>query len=145
MQWPRSIRVPLMSAAASMGEGAEQALEDVVVGSLELSPQWVSQHLRSSKPDQLRFLSAYGDSMAPTFSSGDVLLVDTGARSTAIDGIYVISAQQRLFVKRVRQRMDGTIEISSDNPAVKTTDVLNGDHQVDVLGRVVWVWNGKKV
>ena len=28
---------------------------------------------------------------------------------------------------------------------VLPVDVLDGTHQVDVLGRVIWVWNGKKV
>jgi hypothetical protein len=28
---------------------------------------------------------------------------------------------------------------------VKTVDVLNGGHNVTVLGRVVWAWNGRKL
>ena len=35
--------------------------------------------------------------------------------------------------------------ISSDNATVKTVDVLNGDHRIDILGRVVWCWNGRKL
>jgi hypothetical protein len=41
--------------------------------------------------------------------------------------------------------MDGAMEVSSDNINIKTVDVLNGDHQLNVLGRVVWAWNGKKL
>ena len=48
-------------------------------------------------------------------------------------------------VKRVRQRLDGSVEISSDNANVKTVDVLNGGSAVDVLGRVVWCWSGRKL
>ena len=40
---------------------------------------------------------------------------------------------------------DKAIEISSDNATVKTVDVLNGDHRIDILGRVVWCWNGRKL
>ena len=50
-----------------------------------------------------------------------------------------------MYVKRVRQRLDGTIEISSDNSTVKTVDVLNGGNAIDVLGRVVWCLNGRKL
>ncbi len=63
----------------------------------------------------------------------------------AIDGVYVMAANDRLYVKRVRQRLDGTVEISSDNATVKTVDVLGGGSSIDVLGRVVWCWNGRKL
>lgn len=33
----------------------------------------------------------------------------------------------------------------SDNATVKTVDVLNGGQSIDVLGRVVWCWNGRKL
>ena len=84
--------------------------------------------------------------MSPTYEDGDILLVDTGARDArSIDGVYVLEANQRIYIKRVRQRIDGQVEISSDNPTVKTVDVLNGEHNVTVLGRVVWAWNGRKL
>ena len=41
--------------------------------------------------------------------------------------------------------MDGIVEISSDNATVKTVDVLNGEHRIDILGRVIWAWNGRKL
>jgi phage repressor protein C with HTH and peptisase S24 domain len=74
-----------------------------------------------------------------------VLLVDTDMCDVKIDGIYVLKAHDRLFIKRVRQRLDGSYEISSDNPTHRTVDTLNGDHQVEVKGRVVWCWNGRKL
>jgi phage repressor protein C with HTH and peptisase S24 domain len=56
-----------------------------------------------------------------------------------------LEAHGRLFIKRVRQRLDGSYEISSDNPAHKTVDVLDGAHEVRVIGRVLWAWNGRKM
>lgn len=140
-----AINVPLLANAGSMGQGSDMLHDDVIMGSIALSPEWISKRLRPTTPQALRFIHAYGDSMAPTFEDGDVLLVDTGARDPAIDGVYVLEAHRRIFIKRVRQRMDGSYEVSSDNPNVKTVDVLNGDHAVDVLGRVVWCWHGRKM
>lgn len=140
-----AVNVPLLANAGSMGQGSDMLHDDVIVGSIALSPEWISKRLRPTTPQALRFIHAYGDSMAPTFEDGDVLLVDTGARDPAIDGVYVLEAHRRIFIKRVRQRMDGSYEVSSDNPNVKTVDVLNGDHAVDVLGRVVWCWHGRKM
>lgn len=140
-----TIRVPLLAVEASMGPGADLQGEDVMVGTLSLNPEWISSTLRPARADALRFIHGYGDSMAPTFNSGDVLLVDSEAKDVKTDGVYVLRAHERLFIKRVRQRLDGVYEISSDNPAHKTVDVLNGESPVDVVGRVIWVWNGRKM
>jgi phage repressor protein C with HTH and peptisase S24 domain len=93
----------------------------------------------------IAFIHAIGDSMTPTFNDGDILLVDVGIKEVKSDAIYVLEALDRLFIKRVRQRLDGQYEISSDNPNVKTVDILNGDNQVSIRGRVVWLWNGKRL
>lgn len=142
---PEGICVPLLANSASMGGGDELLENDVLLGTITLAQQFVTAKIRPTRIEALRFIHAYGDSMEPTFSSGDILLVDSGVREVKIDGIYVLSAHARLFVKRVRQRIDGKFEISSDNPTHKTVDVLNGDHNVQVIGRVLWVWGGHKL
>lgn len=142
-----AITIPVLAGSGSMGPGADVlGHEDVVVGHLTLSPSWVTKQIKPlSAQENLRFIHGYGDSMEPTFYDGDVLLVDAGVRECKVDGIYVLSANERLYIKRVRQRMDGSYEISSDNATVKTVDVLDGNNPVEVLGRVVWAWNGKKL
>lgn len=141
-----ALLVPLLANAASMGTGHELLNEDVLLGTLPLQPKWVQENLRPSSPMNLRFLHAYGDSMSPTFEGGDILLVDTGqVDPRVIDGVYALSANDRLYIKRVRQTLDGRLEVSSDNAKIKTVDELNGDNQVTVHGRVVWVWNGKRL
>lgn len=141
-----AIHVPLLANSGSMGSGMDALHEDVMLGSIALSEAWVSKRIQPTRTSALKFIHAYGDSMSPTFEDGDVLLVDTGVRDPHdIDGVYVLSANNRLFIKRVRTRMDNVTEVSSDNPTVKTVDVLNGDNALDVLGRVVWCWNGKKL
>jgi phage repressor protein C with HTH and peptisase S24 domain len=141
-----AVHVPVLANAGSMGFGTEMQHDDVLVGHIALSEQWVARRLHPSSHAALRFIHAYGDSMSPTFEDGDILLVDTGIKDPkTIDGVYVMAANDRIYIKRVRQRMDKAIEISSDNATVKTVDVLNGDHSIDILGRVVWCWNGRKL
>lgn len=140
-----TIVVPVLSNSASMGAGSELLEHDVLAGDLQLSQEWVSQRVKPSSVQALRFIHGYGDSMKGTFNDGDILLVDTGIRLVDIDGVYVLCAHDRLFVKRVRQRWDGQFEISSDNPSIKTSDLLDGREQLDVRGRVLWAWNGQKL
>jgi phage repressor protein C with HTH and peptisase S24 domain len=140
------LEIPLMNANASMGSGSDQPHDDVVIDVLRISKSWVEKSLPlNTGIMNLAFIHAIGDSMSPTFSDGDILLVDTGVKQASIDGVFVLEAHERLFVKRVRQRIDGSHEISSDNPNVKTVDILNGDHAVRIMGRVLWVWNGKRL
>lgn len=140
------VHVPLLANAGSMGPGTDIQHDDILVGQIALSEQWVARRLQPTNLNALRFIHAYGDSMSPTFEDGDILLVDTGIKDPRIiDGVYVMAANDRVYIKRVRQRMDGVVEISSDNATVKTVDVLNGDHRIDILGRVVWCWNGRKL
>lgn len=140
------VRVPILANSGSMGGGSEALHEDVMVGALSLSENWVSKTVRPTRQGALRFIHGFGDSMSPTFEDGDILLVDTGVCDPqCIDGVYVLAANNRLYIKRVRCRMDGAMEVSSDNATVKTVDVLNGDNPLNVLGRVVWCWNGKKL
>jgi phage repressor protein C with HTH and peptisase S24 domain len=142
----KSIDVPLMNAKASMGNGNTAPDEEVVIDVLRLSKSWMHNNLPTiTSITNIAFIHAIGDSMTPTFNDGDILLVDVGIKEVKSDAIYVLEALDRLFIKRVRQRLDGQYEISSDNPNVKTVDILNGDNQVSIRGRVVWLWNGKRL
>ncbi|MEQ6437190.1 S24 family peptidase [Comamonas sp. w2-DMI] len=143
-----AVIVPVLANCGSMGPGADLLESDVIVGDLALSPHWINQYIRPQNPRELRFIHAYGDSMSPTFTDGDVLLVDTGpgARDPHTrEGVYVLQADGKNYVKRVTPTFDGKLQVTSDNPSSKTVQVLNGDHQVDVVGRVVWAWNGKRL
>lgn len=140
------IRIPLLANSGSMGKGNDTLDADYVVGDLALSAHWINQYIKPGNIQELKFIHAHGESMSPTFSDGDVLLVDVGSRDPAShEGVYVLDVHGQTFIKRVRMRMTGTLEVSSDNPNIKTVDELNGDHQVRVLGRVVWAWNGQKL
>lgn len=140
-----SIRIPLFSATGSMGPGNELLTEDVILGDVPVSRTWLQTNLPRSRPEALQLVHAYGDSMAGTLNSGDFALVDTDQRVPDVDGVYVLQANGQLFIKRVTRKMDGSHEVSSDNPKVRTVDVLDGSQQVHICGRVVYGWNGRRL
>lgn len=142
----KSIRIPILAATASAGKSSNAVESERVIEVLSVNKDWAERVLRpASGTNNLGFIHAIGDSMHPTFNDGDILMVDTGDTTVTADKIYVIEAHERLFIKRVRQRIDGMFEISSDNPAVKTVDVLTADQPVKIKGRVIWVFNGRKI
>lgn len=141
-----ALSIPLLAQKGAMGYGEDQLPDDVVVGRLTVSPQWVTKTLKPlTRIENLRFIHGYGDSMEPTFADGDILLVDAGVTDPKIDGVYVLEANDRIYIKRVTQRFDGGHDVTSDNPTVKTIGALDGSRPVKVLGRVVYCWNGKKL
>lgn len=139
-----TIYVPLLSAAGSMGPGNELLTEDVILDDVPFSRRWLAMHLPRCRPAAIKLIHAYGDSMHGTLESGDFALVDTDTKEVLVDGVYVLEAHSRLFIKRVRQRLDGRYEVSSDNEAIKTSDILDGTQQVCIKGRVVYGWNGRR-
>ncbi|MDA8455277.1 peptidase S24 [Acidovorax sp. GBBC 3334] len=140
-----SISVPRLAAVGSMGSGSALLVEDVIIGDVPFSRRWLRLHVPTSRPEGLRLLSSYGDSMQGTLNSGDFALVDTDCQVVDIDGIYVLQANDQLFIKRVTRKMDGRHEVTSDNPSVRTVDVLDGSQQVRICGRVVYGWNGRRL
>ena len=74
------VRVPLLANSGSMGTGTDVLHDDILVGQIDLSEQWLARRIKPTSPQALRFIHAYGDSMSPTFEDGDILLVDTGLR-----------------------------------------------------------------
>lgn len=139
-----SILIPLLSATGSMGPGNDLITEDVLMGDIPVSRHWLALNVPRSRPEALQLVHAYGDSMLGTLNSGDFAIVDTDCQVADIDGVYVLQANGQLFIKRVTRRMDGAHVITSDNPSVRTVDVLDGTQPVRICGRVVYGWNGRR-
>ena len=83
---------------------------------------------------------AKGDSMEPTITNNNSLLILTNIESTQDGGIYVIRQDDILLVKRVQRLLDGNLKLISDNAAYEPM-VLTKDsfESLDVVGQVVWI------
>lgn len=144
----QSVDVALMNATGSMGLGALQPEQETIIDVLHLSPRWVRANLPGiTSTSNLAALTALGQSMEPTFRDGDILIVDRGVTAIKLDAIYVLARDGELYIKRVNRRFtDGALIIKSDNPNYDSVIVENGEKEnVQVLGRVVWAWNGRKL
>lgn len=96
-----------------------------------------------SSPRNLKIITGFGDSMKPTFSHGDPLIVDTGVRAMDVDTIYVFTYSGELFIKRIQRMPDRSIKVISDNRAVYDPYPIDADQrkEVTVLARVVCAVN----
>jgi phage repressor protein C with HTH and peptisase S24 domain len=84
-------------------------------------------------------LNVLGDSMEPTFRDGDIVFVNRTIKDIQKGGIFVLSTPVGLFVKRLRLKIDGTVEMMSDNPSYPTELIdMSG---VELIGKVVGSMN----
>jgi phage repressor protein C with HTH and peptisase S24 domain len=132
------VLLPLYGVHGGAGEGAVVNTEDVE-DLLAFKREWITRELRSS-PDDLSLIYVRGESMVPTLSPGDVILVERNHAATVSDGIYVIRMGEALLVKRLQFLPDGELMVTSDNAAYQTfrVSLKDGAEQFSIIGRVVW-------
>jgi phage repressor protein C with HTH and peptisase S24 domain len=142
---PDDVEIPLSSAIASMGRGVDQAHEEVVTY-MSINRAWLSRNCTYTSLENLSLLTGHGDSMTGIFEDGDVLLVDRGIREIKIDGIYALARNDELFIKRVARRVDGSFLMLSNNPSYPPEPITDAEREkFQVLGRVVMVWNARRM
>jgi hypothetical protein len=131
------VSVPRLEIGASAGPGAfagdERPRQQVA-----FEAEWLRALVGSGLSD-LSIIQVAGDSMSPTLSDGDEILVDRADAAPRLrDGIYVLRMDDALLVKRLALNPVGPrLSVLSDNPAYPSwPDCAPGT--VEVIGRVVW-------
>jgi phage repressor protein C with HTH and peptisase S24 domain len=118
---------------ASAGGGTDEQYEEVQ--ELEIPEQFVFMLGGERELKNIEAINVSGDSMEPTFSYNDIVFINREKKDLARGGVFTIRTDAGLFIKRVQQRLDGRIDIISDNQ-VYATQTLD-PREVDVVGRVV--------
>lgn len=131
------VLVPRMHVRASAGDGSfTDVTDEQVVDVMGFSPKWLAD--LGVKPGSLAVISVKGDSMADTLHDGDLILVDTSLVERKAPGVYVIVKSDTLLVKRLNFKMNGCVEIISDNRAYgsETLSASEFEH-LHLVGRMV--------
>ncbi|MGI3172536.1 S24 family peptidase [Aeromonas veronii] len=125
---------------ASAGFGATVS-EELKTDPMAFRTDWLKKEGLS--PDRLAVIRAKGDSMEPTISNNDIILVNLCNGDALRDGLYVLRIGDSLLVKRLQFDVLGGINVISDNPGY-ATQVVTKEQRADVhiVGRVAWA--GKK-
>jgi len=80
-------------------------------------------------------INVTGDSMEPTLNNGNIIFIDRTKNDASKDGIYAFANENGLFVKRIQKRVDGALDIISDNKEYPMQIASKND--IDILGKVV--------
>lgn len=128
--------IPRLAVEASAGAGAINHTEETAQ-MLAFPSGWL--HRMGLSPTSAKVLSVRGDSMAPTLQHGDLLLVDTAVERVEDAGIYVVGVDDRILVKRIQPKYDGSLSLISENPVYAPEEIPVGmADKLRVLGRVRW-------
>lgn len=131
------IPIPRLEVRASAGAGS-LAGDERPASHIGFEETWLRQ-LAGGRLPNLSVIGVQGDSMSPTLSDGDDILVNTSDGLDRLrDGIYVLRCDDTLLVKRVGLGPSPRrVAIKSDNGAYPDwPDCAVKD--IDIIGRVVW-------
>ncbi len=117
---------------ASAGGGAEVFGEDYEMLNIDRA---IIANMVGFNNKNLEAIHVDGESMEPTLSDGSIIFIDREQTNISKDGIFVASTTAGLFIKRIRQRADGMVELISDNKTY-SPEVLAPD-EVAIVGKVV--------
>ena len=131
------VKVPRYRVDASAGHGTIISSEQIV-DHLAFRADWV-RHALGVPVASLALINVTGDSMEPTLSNGDLILIDRSITGVDDSGVYVLQFDGKLKVKRIHSKSDGSVDLISDNSRYPTESLVGELAQgLKVVGRVVW-------
>lgn len=135
------VLIPQYDLGASAGAGSLDQSERPA-GRMAFDEKWLRG--LGASPSGVSMIRVDGDSMAPTLSDGDDIIVDRNDGAARLrDGIYVLRLDDALMVKRVALGLArGRFSVRSDNPHYPDWEDID-PALVDVIGRVIWA--GRKI
>lgn len=114
------ITVDQYNVRGSLGHGSFPADYIEVVRTITLDKnELMRRGVSYSSPDNLSIITGWGDSMIGTIEHGDLLLVDRGITSFTKEGVYLLSWDGDLYVKRVQKASKDKFLLISDNDKYK--------------------------
>lgn len=138
------VLIPQYDVRASMGHG--QVTSDYVEfvrNIVVCGPQLEKLGLEYTSSTNLSIITGWGQSMAGTIEDKDPVIVDRGVNEFNGDGVYVLTWDDHLYIKRLQKADADHFDLISDNPKQKDR-VVHVD-EVVIHARVLYVWRGMKV
>lgn len=114
-------------------------IDEPEITPIKLGTKMLQQILRVTNPYNLKTFTASGDSMSDTIDDGNLLLVDLGRVDYNNGGVFVITINNEWYVKRLRKRISGELDIISDNKEKYPMETYRPNDNIEIIvkGRVI--------
>lgn len=123
------------ASAGGVAVGFGEDYETVAIDKLLVKSFYKNISNEELERKKLEAINVDGESMEPTLKNGSIVFVDRDQNEISKDGIFVVSTPGGLFIKRLNRKVDGTIELISDNQ-LYSPEVMSYQ-EVTVIGKVV--------
>ena len=131
-----SVEIEYININPSCGHGTI-VLDDADIIPVRIGKELI-QDVWKANPKDLKLFKASGDSMQPIIEDGDILLVNTARTDFQNGGIFLLTIENDWFIKRLRLRVDGILEIISENERyLKEVVPRNATLEIKIYGRVI--------
>lgn len=109
-----------------------------IVNNMEVGVEWFRNNFSRYNPDEIKIVSASGDSMSPTIEDGDLVFINVNQNVCDRDGIYFLFLDGQYFIKRVQRTVGRKLLLISENPRYRDIEI-EFDSQVDfrTIGKVI--------
>lgn len=129
--------IPGYNIQVAAGHGSI-AGDEAPTRELAFRRKWL--RFRGFNENDLALVFAKGDSMEPTISDNETVMVDTSNQQLRDGHIYVIRNGDHLLVKRIQTLWNDGVQLLSDNKEYPPQEISSADlENLEVIGKVVWV------
>lgn len=129
--------IPCYDVQVAAGHGSI-AGDEAPTRDLAFSRKWLRS--RGFNETDLALVFAKGDSMEPTISDNETVMVDTSEKKLRDGHIYVIRNGDHLLVKRVQTLWNDGVQLLSDNKEYPPQEIRSAElGSLEVIGKVIWV------
>jgi phage repressor protein C with HTH and peptisase S24 domain len=119
---------------ASAGGGAD-GFDEEVCETISIDEKLMHNMVGMGNTD-LEAIHVTGESMEPTLQDGSIVFIDRTQTNINRDGIFIASTvTSGLFIKRIRQKADGMVELLSENPLYPPESIQ--PNEITIVGKVV--------
>lgn len=125
------VLIPLFSGFISAGKGT--LADDTIETYLPFRRDWIK---RKGTPENMSLIRVSGDSMEPTLSANDIVLIDHSRKNIVKNGIYAIRIDDEIMLKRLQPISKNIIQVISDNP--KYPPYTIPPSELDIIGKALW-------
>ena len=138
------VEVAVYEGGLSAGGGAWND-EGRKQGSFSFPKNYIRGRLGHSNPDSLAILPVLGDSMEPTISNGDLVLIDRNVSNCLHDGVYAFLLDDITLIKRLHRQARGVLSVNSDNKGYENQTLRESDlKRLTIIGKACWIL-GKEI
>ena len=138
------LSIPQFNVRAAMGSGQVAADYVEIVRHVTMHRSHLDMlGITFTSPANLAVITGWGQSMEGTINHGEPVFVDRGVTEFTGDGVYLLTWDNMLYIKRLQKESKTHFKMISDNRAHDPQVVPMAD--VIIHARALLAWNARKL